>query len=80
MICCGALDGIRTHTERILSPLPLPIGLQGHMVAWYWNRTNFVSEYESDKMPYLPPAILGLLKSCPGLRLVGRTILRGEIR
>lgn len=25
----NAQDGTRTHTERILSPLPLPIGLQG---------------------------------------------------
>ena len=29
---CGAPGGIRTHTGRILSPLPLPIGLRGPLV------------------------------------------------
>ena len=27
---CGGDSGIRTHTERILSPLPLPVGLYPH--------------------------------------------------
>ena len=26
----GAPGGIRTHTGRVLSPLPLPVGIQGH--------------------------------------------------
>ena len=29
--CCssGALGGIRTHTGRVLSPFPLPVGIRG---------------------------------------------------
>ena len=30
----GSPNGIRTHTERILSPLPLPVGLRGHVASW----------------------------------------------
>ena len=30
----GTQSEIRTHTERILSPLPLPIGLLGYLFWW----------------------------------------------
>lgn len=32
LLTFGALDGIRTHTGGILSPLSLPIGLREHIV------------------------------------------------
>lgn len=30
----GTHNGIRTHTERILSPLPLPVGPCGRIAYW----------------------------------------------
>ena len=30
----GSPLGIRTRTERILSPVPLPVGLRGHIAYW----------------------------------------------
>jgi hypothetical protein len=45
----GAPDEIRTHTRRILSPLPLPVGLQ----AQIFNLCAYYTSFLPDVKPFL---------------------------
>lgn len=41
----GTPDGIRTHTIRILSPLPLPIGIREHIhFVSSWERIQYITQ------------------------------------
>ena len=41
----GAAEGIRTLTERILSPRPLPVGIQQHVCVWLAMLQHLVSAH-----------------------------------
>src|SRR5687767_12683536 len=56
MAVVSAPSGIRTHTKRILRPLPLPIGISGHFSqqVGHWLARSFQLDSADLESPSLP--------------------------